>query len=229
MQIKINNFEGPLDLLLQLIEKNKLDITKVSLSMVAEQYIDYINNLNKIDPDLLADFLLIATKLLYIKSKALLPEIELDEEDETDLAQQLRMYKRYVDASQQIKSLFEDNRYAYARPFKIFKIKTEFIPPASLTVKKVQQVYLKLLSNLAKEEKIVKRTMSYVISIKDKIRYIQALLATKGSFKFNELINRARGKTEIVVSFLGLLELVKQRKVVARQNGIFEEIEIKNY
>ena len=229
MQIKINDFEGPLDLLLQLIEKNKLDITKVSLSAVAEQYIDYINNLTESDPELLADFLLIAAKLLYIKSRALLPELELDEDEELDLAKQLKMYKKYIAASLQVKCLFEKNNYAYGRPAELTKVKVDFQPPASLTVNKLQQVMVKLLDNLVKQEKIPHQTMAYVVSIKDKIRHIQQLLKSKSSLKFDELIKSAQNKTEIIVSFLGLLELVKQRQVNVWQVGIFEEIEIKKY
>ena len=93
MEIKIENFEGPLDLLLQLIEQEELDITQVSLSAVAEQFISYLETIEKKEPEMLADFLLIAAKLLYIKSRALLPELEMElEEDSIDLARQLKMY-----------------------------------------------------------------------------------------------------------------------------------------
>ena len=100
MKIKIENFEGPLDLLLQLIEREELDITTVSLLDVADQYINYLSKIEDKKPEMLADFLLIAAKLLYIKSRALLPELETDsDEDSMDLARQLKMYKKFVEAS----------------------------------------------------------------------------------------------------------------------------------
>ena len=93
MRIRVENFEGPLDLLLQLIEQDELDITKVSLLEVTEQYINYLEEVEDKEPEMLADFLLIAAKLLYIKSKVLLPEIELENEDEIDLVEQLKCIK----------------------------------------------------------------------------------------------------------------------------------------
>ena len=229
MQIKINDFEGPLDLLLQLIEKNKLDITKVSLSAVTEQYIAYIDNLTESNPELLADFLLIATKLLYIKSKALLPELELDEDEGLDLAKQLRMYKRYVDASQQIKRYFENNYYAYGRAPERIKLRDEYRLPASLTLDKLQRIFVKWLENFISQERMPRQTIKYVISIKDKIRHIQRLLNLNNRLGFSELVKSAQSKTEIIVSFLGLLELVKQRQINVWQADIFEEIKIEKY
>ena len=117
MKIRISNFEGPLDLLLQLIEKEELDITEVSLLQVTEQYLDYLEKVEDKKPDELADFLLIAAKLLYIKSRVLLPELEMDEEENaTDLAVQLKMYKKYVAARKIIQRRFENDNFPFSRP-----------------------------------------------------------------------------------------------------------------
>lgn len=109
LQIKTEKFQGPLNLLLKLIEKEKLDITEVNLAKIANQYIEYIKKLTKIDPDDLADFLVVAAKLLLLKSKALLPYLCFEDEDETDeLEKQLKMYKEFLQATEQIENIIKE-------------------------------------------------------------------------------------------------------------------------
>jgi len=225
MKIKTDNFEGPLDLLLQLIESEELDITQVSLLAVTGQYIKFLERIEDKKPDMLADFLLIAAKLLYIKSRAVLPELDLEEEDDgMDLAQQLRMYKKFVDASKIIDSIFMAGNYAYGRPAMVTKVNVEFEPAKSLTKEKINKIFKMVIKELVVLNNLPQKAMEKVISIKEKIKHIKQLILERENFSFNELIQQANNKTEMIVSFLGLLELVKQRDIQAEQTGVFEEI-----
>ena len=163
MKIKVENFEGPLGLLLQLIEKEELDITQVSLLRVAEQYIQYLDTIEKREPEMLADFLLIAAKLLYIKSRALLPELEFEEiEDSTDLAEQLRMYKKFVEASRVVKQKFEDKNFSFGRSEEKIKVKIKFEPPKSLTGDKLKKVFNKIIADLDVIIKLPKKSLEKI-------------------------------------------------------------------
>lgn len=225
MKIKTDNFEGPLDLLLQLIESEKLDITEVSLLTVTEQYIDFLTKIEDKKPEMLADFLLIAAKLLYIKSRAVLPELEMNEDsDEIDLAQQLKMYKKFVDASKVINRLFTAPTYAYGRMPTITKVEVDFVPAKSLTQQKINSIFIRIKKELEIINKIPQKTMEKVVSIKEKIKYIKELILQRENFNFSELIQDVGNKTEMIVSFLGLLELIKQKDVEASQTNAFEEI-----
>ena len=111
-KIKLEQFEGPLDLLLQLIEKEDLNINQISLARIADEYINYVNSRKNIPLDELSDFLLVASKLLYIKSKSLLPYLEWNEaEDEAiELEEQLKLYREFLDASQKVESLIKQKQ-----------------------------------------------------------------------------------------------------------------------
>ncbi len=227
MKIKIENFEGPLDLLLQLIEHEELDITQISLLSVTEQYINFLEQIENKKPEMLADFLLIAAKLLYIKSKAVLPELEIEVDDDgIDLAQQLKMYKKFIEASKVFNGLFTSTNYAYGRPIFINKNNIEFKLSKTLTQKRINKIFIDIINSLEVVKKIPQKTIDKIISIKDKINYIKQLILEKERFKFSDLIQQSDNKTEAIVSFLGLLELVKQRDVETEQLGAFEEITI---
>lgn len=229
MEIKVDNFEGPLDLLLHLIEEEKLDVTTVSLLQVAEQYIAYLDTLPIKQPDLLADFLLIAAKLLVLKSRALLPELFMeDDESFSDLEQQLKMYKKYLEASKEIERLVARKRYGYGRPEYARPVGLEFVAPKSLNQGKLKQVMEAIVGELDAWTRLPKKSLERLISIKEKIEEIRQTLKEKGALKWRELVDKATSRTEIVVSFLGLLELNKQKQLALEQEEIFGEIIIKN-
>ena len=136
---KLEKFEGPMDLLLQLIEGEELDITEVSLAQVTEQYFKYLDKLEKNRSAKLVDFLVIAAKLIYLKSKNLLPYLYPEEELEgPSLADQLKMYKAYVDASKNIEQKWEDGSLSYGRIEKPIKIK-EFVVPANAGIDDLEE------------------------------------------------------------------------------------------
>ena len=227
MKIRVDNFEGPLDLLLQLIEKEELDITQVSLLKVAEQYIEFLERIENKHPEMLADFLVIASRLLYIKSRVLLPELEMEnDEDSIGLENQLRMYKKYYDASQVVEGMLKKDNYAFARPEYLVK-SDKFSPPKSLNQNKLSKILFEVIAQIEIVVQLPKKTIEKIISIKKKIQSIQSLLRKKGVFNFGDIIDEKGNKKEMIVSFLGLLELSKQRELVLDQEQLFGDISVR--
>lgn len=229
-KVKLQQFEGPLDLLLQLIEEQKLDITQVSLAQVTDQYIKYLHQAvdkEQISTAELADFLVIAAKLLLIKSKALLPYLEWGQEDEGDeLERQLKIYKEYLAASKVILKMIGKKKFSYSRE-KLLTIKeVGFNPPKHLTDAKLAKVFSGILSELKPLVSLPKDIIRKTINIQEKIAQIRQKILEKASINFGELLKSAKDKTEVIVSFLALLELIKQRTIVVKQDSLFDEITI---
>lgn len=229
-QIRLEQFEGPLDLLLQLIEKDKLQITEISLAKVTDQFLTYIDKNQNLANEEVADFLLIAAKLIYLKSKYLLPNLDLaDETDASALEKQLKIYRQYYEASHLINRLFNDKKhYALPKiaPFKKF-LPTGFIPPKNVTAKILADIFRDLLRRVEAVVNLPKVAMKRAISIGDKIRHIQEIIKQKTSnIDFWHLVKDRQDKTEVLVSFLAMLELVKQREIAVEQNSLFGNLAI---
>ncbi len=227
--IKLEQFEGPLELLLQLIEGQKLDITQVSIANVADQYLEYIHAQSKWDPDELADFLVIAAKLLLIKSKVLLPNLDLgdDEGDALALEQQLKMLKRYLEASAKVDVLFRAWRVAFAREkLPRHLLPTRFVPPPNLTTTILPTLFQKILERIAAFLPLPKSIIEKAASLEETIRSIRDHLMERLETSFQNLVGNAKTKTDIIVSFLAILELVKQRMVMVDQQSLFADIHI---
>jgi segregation and condensation protein A len=231
MDFKTEKFEGPLGLLLQLIEKEELDITEVSLAKIADQYIDYIKKSGVINPDEMADFLVIAAKLLYIKSKALLPYLYTEEDEGIEeLEQQLKMYKEFLEAMKIIEAMISGKKFMFSREFDKKAILANlkiFSPPEKLTKEDLSVVFVNLISQIKPEEEMLEEEkLARKINIEDKILAIQKTLLEKIRVNFSKILEKAGSKTEIIVSFLAILELIKQRDVFAEQESLFGEITI---
>ncbi|MFA5184390.1 MAG: ScpA family protein [Patescibacteria group bacterium] len=236
IEVTTEKFSGPLGLLLSLIESEELDITEVSLAKIADEYVAYIRAAQDINPEELADFLVIAAKLLFIKSKALLPYLYSGEEEEeiNDLERQLRMYKEFVAASQTVKALIGEGRWLYLPPFAGAKSRRGqfnlpvFSPPAKLTPILLHEKFLLLLARLEKqrEEVLPEATLEPKINIEDRIAAIKQLLVDKIKVNFSRLLASAATKTEVIVSFLAVLELAKQKELCFEQDELFSEIRI---
>lgn len=226
MDIKLEKFEGPLDLLLQLIEQEELNITEVALSKVTEQYFAYLNKLEAGRSDELADFLVIAAKLVYLKSKNLLPFLRADEEDDGEtLADQLKMYKRYVEAGKHLNELWSRELVAYERNEPPLKIR-EFILPINAGAESLRQSMLVLIRRLKPISPLQTATIDYSVTIKQKLDNILEMLGKGERFSFVSLLSDAKNKTEVIVSFLAILQLVQQRSAAIRQSGAFKELMI---
>lgn len=225
--IKIEKFEGPLDLLLKLIERDEMDITEVSLFRVTDQYISHLDQLPEIPPEELADFLVVGAKLLYIKSKHLLPLLVWgdDEEEDSDLERRLKMYKEYIDAGRKLEELIGMRRYTFVRD-KAPVSEMGFVPPTGFTGEKMAEMYAQILARLEPVVKTPEAVIQRTVSIHEKIGHIKSFLDKHGKFNFRKVLENAESRNEVVVSFLALLELIKQRHLDVKQEDNFQEIEL---
>lgn len=231
MLIKLEQFEGPLALLVKLIDSAKLDITQLSLAQVADQYIAHLKTLTNLNPDEMADFLVVASRLLLIKTKALLPYL-LPEEEEAieEFEQQLRMYKEFMEASKKIEKMVAGKHFMFQREFnrKVLVANLHlFAPPSNLKLNMMAHIYEEVISHIKPiVEKLEEGTVLMTINIEEKIKYIEQSLISKIKSRFSEIIKSASSKVEVIVSFLAMLELMKQRTIGAEQTDLFSEIEI---
>ncbi len=222
-------YQGPLDLLLDLIEHAELDITAVSLAAVTEQYLNYLHHLEETHADEISAFLVIAAKLVQIKSEALLPRPPAREVGEEDigvsLVEQLKLYKRFKEIANLLGERVAQNLRTYLR----------LAPPPKIEGKlDLSNITLADLINAAEEvysKDVEKQSLGTVISapkitIREKIELISKRLGAAEHAHFRELLGENPTRIEIVVTFLALLELVKRYRVSARQEGLFTDIEI---
>lgn len=226
-KIKLEQFEGPLDLLLQLIEQQDLDITQVSLANVTGQYLNYLNQTPDISTDELADFLVVAAKLLLIKSKILLPELAIEEEEGYDLEKQLKIYREYYEASKILHKMILKRRFSFPREKMAVHIEKIFNPPKTLTAEKMKQLFIGVLKEIEPWVSLPREVMVKTISIQQRIQGIREMIAEQATLTFKNILVTAKNKTEIIVTFLALLELVKQRTVVVVQESVFEDIVVR--
>ncbi len=226
---KVEQFEGPLDLLLSLIEQEKLVITEVSLAKVTDQYILHIQSLSQEHHiEELSNFLVIAAKLLLIKSRALLPFISQQEEQEfEELENQLKIYKAFHDASLLLGKRVSTQQRLFMRPASQTFVQPMF-SPGLLTIEKLHAALLHTLLLIDIPKKITSLSFDIRITIQEKIHHLLNALKNRARISFKTLISQAHSKTEIIVSFLALLELVKQRSLTASQGTLFEDIIIQN-
>jgi len=225
-EIKLEKFQGPLDLLLQLIEQEKMSITDVSLSKVTEQFLDHLDKMETDRSENLADFLVIATKLVYIKSKNILPYLYPPEEDDgPGLADQLKLYKQYIEASKKINIFWQANKISYGRIEPPVKVEG-FILPHNAQATDLHASMTKLVKRLQPLRPLARMNMDKSISIKQKIENIRNLLINLKKFNFNEVVKDAGNKTDVIISFLALLELVKDKTVYIKQQGAFGEMTV---
>lgn len=223
--IKLEKFEGPLELLLSLIEQEELVITEISLSKVTEQFLAYLNTLEAQAPDELATFLVVATKLVYLKSKHLLPYLLPQEDEGPSLADQLKLYKRYADAAKDIEIIWSEAKVAYGRIEPPIPVEGFFIPSNASTLD-LNGSFHNLLKRLKPVAALPQVQINHSVSVKQKIESIYAAVKKWSNVRFTQLMQGAEGKTEIIVSFLALLELIKQDKIMIEQTTSFADMEI---
>ena len=231
--IKIENFEGPLDLLCYLIDKNKMDISEVKIADITEQYLEYIKSNEELELEVASEFLVMATTLVLIKSKKLLPTQVEDEAEltEEELLQRIIEYKKYKEISKVLKEMYAENKQRfYKMPDKIELKEQKFERTYESTV--IPEVYSALLKkntekiniNAKNIEKIA-ITETYTVASKVKVMF-KALVKHK-KFVFNQLFSiKKHNKQEIVTAFSGLLEMSRRNKVTTQQEELFGDIEV---
>lgn len=222
-------YEGPLDLLLQLIERAELDITKLALSDITDQFLDYLKILKEYSPSEVSSFLVIASRLMQIKSEALLPrppQREPGEEDPGDaLIQQLLVYRRY----KEIAALLRDKEETSARTYLRLAPPPKVEGKLDLSEVSINDLTFAAMQALARSNDVVslgKIVTKPKITIRDKITLITNALREKNKISFKSLISESHNRSEVVVTFLAMLELIKRFVLVAKQDTNFSEIEL---
>ncbi len=226
-EVKVPSFSGPLDLLLQLIEQQQLDISQVSLATVTEQYIATLQSMDELPVDELADFLVIAAKLLLIKSRLLIPADEADQTDDVglDLERQLRMYRAFVEAAVKVGKMWNSHKTIYAREG-WRQIEPIFHPPEALAANDLRELFGGVLKQLEPITRLPQTVMVRTINIREKINQIRDHLLQQPSTSFHKLLNMAGSKTDVIVTFLAVLELVKLRSVTVNQDQQHGDVSI---
>jgi len=231
----LNEFEGPLDLLLHLIKKDNIDIYDINLSELTNQYLEYIRSMENMNLDIASEYLVMAAELIEMKSKALLPKSEFDTEDDYEedpreqLIKRLVNYQNYKELSTKLKDLEENRSEIYT---KIPQNLTEYIDKKELLNK-----YNISIDDLVKAmdqfvvRKDMERPLSTVItnkeiSVAEKSKEIKDILKSKKQVSFYELFN-VNTKIEIIVTFLAILELARKKHIILSQENNFENIIIK--
>src|SRR3989338_9868 len=223
--VTMEQFEGPLGLLLSLIERRELDISQVSLASITEEYVAHLERVETVAPSELADFLVVASKLLYLKSKTLLPELAIeDEESGADLADQLRMYKRFAQAADWFETMLGDGREAYVAPRQAIEA-SEFAPPLLLTTTDLFSALTSVIQRLQPYLDLPKRLMERTASVEEHIMHLKRRIAEGARVLFPEMA-QSGSRGDMVTSFLALLELLKQKIVRVEQRSLFEDISI---
>jgi len=224
--IKTQSFEGPLDLLLDLIEKRKLFINDVSLAKVTDDFIEHIRQFERMPMGESAHFILIASTLLLIKSKSLLPTLTLTEEEKGDIQQletRLKMYKRIKDASVHVSALFGTHAIypqSQSRP-----VEPIFAPDPQLTLDKALLLVKDLINKLPKKENLPKVLVSKVISLEEMVDTLTTRITSHLRMSFKEFTKEHRAnRVNVIVSFLAMLELVKEGIVQVTQEKHFDDI-----
>ena len=228
-QVKTELFSGPLEKLLELIEAQKLEISQINLAEVTADFLKYLESFSGgAGPDVLADFLVVAGKLILIKSKILLPNLELTEEEKSDihdLELQLKLYQQFKRAAENIKKIWGENKQSYSRDFfaGLGEAKV-FYPPPNLTADDLTRAIRRLVSSiralLPEATATVKRL---VVTLESKIKELTGRMAQAAETSFKKAVS-GKAKIEIIVSFLALLHLLRERIVKVEQNEIFGDI-----
>lgn len=223
--VKQEHFEGPLDVLLTLIEKRKLFINDISLAKVADDYLAYVKGLQHFPIADSANFVLVASTLVLIKSKSLLPSLELTPDEQGDIAdleRRLKIYRRIKDLSLGVKALFGRKILFAPEPRKVEPV---FSPDDSVTIALLSAAIKDVLKNLPKKESLPKTVIAKVVSLEEMITHLTKRVTESLRMSFREFAKDKKGnKVHVIVSFLAMLELVKQGIISVTQDRHFEDI-----
>ncbi len=227
-ELKTEQFSGPLEKLLELIEGKKMEITELSLAEVTGDFLNYLKTIETVEPKLLADFVVVASRLLLIKSKALLPNLELTAEEESDIKDlevRLQFYRNFKPAMDLLKRLWERKQISFSRPLMVGRPPV-FYPAENIDTQELIRTFTVLfeaLRQLAPETQVVK---SSLISLEEKIQEIikrMESLKHFSSLRFNTLA-KEKNRSEIIVFFLAILHLLEKQFIRVEQKSGFSDI-----
>lgn len=225
--IVLKSYEGPMDLLLDLIKKNKVDIYDIPIFKITEEFLNYLENASKLNMDLASDFTLMASTLLEIKSKMLLPKsVSEDEEEEedprADLVKNLLEYKKFKEASEVLRKQgeYESKSFSKLRT-EIFDVdEIDFLK--EIDVNKLSKTLIRILENYKEDEIIEIEKDSF--KIEDASRIIKTKILNEKKFFFTELLTDVKYKSDVITYFLGMLELIKLEFIEAKQKYNYGDI-----
>lgn len=240
LNIKIENFEGPFDLLLHLIKKNKMDISDIKIYEITNQYLEYIHAMEEMDLEITSEFIVIAATLIEIKSKLLLPKqkddenaVDLDEKDpEKELIDKLIQYKKFKAAALLLKEREQGTGRMFGKKPEIIEEKKKNLEPKDflegITILKLYEIYNNLITiykNKINTANVINKEIPIdKFRIEDKMDYLKENIKFGKKIQFSNIINECSSKIEVVVTFIALLELIKLKYIVVVQEENFKEI-----
>ena len=234
---KLDNFEGPLDLLLHLIEKNKVSIYDIPIVLITEQYLEYVNQMDHEDLDVVSDFLVMAATLLDIKSRMLLPKVEKEEEEDPrqELVERLLEYKMYKYASFELKDRQVDaGKVFFKEPsipdeIKNYKDEVDYEELLSdVTLRKLQTIFDSVMQKQVDKIDPIRSEFGKIekeeINIEDHMIFLEEYAMLHKKFSFRKVLENGSGKSYVIVTFLGILEMMKTGKFTIEQDKLFDDI-----
>lgn len=228
LHLTSQSYEGPFDLVLDLIEKSKLSINELSLSQITDDYIAHVRSASSFPMEVAAHFIGVAATLLVIKSKSLIPDLDLSEDEVSDVAdfeKRIREYERVRQMSRELSVLFGRHVLVSAGDK---TPETHFSPSQDLSLEKLVPVLEALFTTLEKEEPLPQAKVKTVITLEEMMTALLERVQQKLTMSFSDFRGSERERVEVIVSFLALLELVKEGMVDASQHDTFADIRITN-
>ena len=235
-KVQFEVFEGPLDLLLYLIKKEEVDIYEVNLTKLATQFIEHVDLMRAFDLEVAGEFLVMASTLMFIKSRELLPVdqqvvVEGEEEGEDprwELIRQLVEYKKFKDAAAQLQALETRQENIFPRlPGKIEFTSPEAPAKTEAGIFDLLNAVNAVLKRFQQKDAGTREIFEDKWTVSEKIEFVLATISARGAVKFSELFATAANRSEVVCTFLALLELIRLKQLMCLQTGAFEEIEIR--
>lgn len=228
-KFKLDTFEGPMDLLMHLIEKNKIDIYDIPIAELTQQYLDYLDKYREFDIEITSSFLVMAATLLQIKSKMMLPKVETAEQADDDprleLVEQILEYRKYKQISAVLSDMAEDCYKLVTRP--PLEMAVRHLPPQNLSINVLVEAFLNISTTKMKQFSDVATVETEKFSVQEKMVDILNVINRSGRVFFSDIF-QGNTRIELIVTFLALLELIKIRAVAAEQPNIFADIVIRS-
>lgn len=241
LTVKLETFEGPLDLLLHLLDKNKVNIYDIPIVEITNQYMDYIREMERQDLDIMSEFMVMAATLIDIKAKMLLPKKVTEEEEEADpraeLVQQLLEYKLYKSISYELKDRQQEaDRVMYKEPTIPDEV-SAYVPPLNmdelldgLTLHKLNHIFESVMKRQIDKLDPVRSKFGRIekeeVSLEEKVVILEQYAALHKQFSFRGLLERQSSRVQVIVTFLAVLELMKTGKIEIYQKQAFDDISI---
>ena len=240
-KIKVADFEGPFDLLLHLIKKNKMDIYNIEIYKITNQYLRYLDEMKEMDLEITSEFIVIAETLIEIKSKSLLPKVKVEDENEEDIENKLKLrlieYKQIKAVSSFFKERHINAGEIYSKKPEIIEIEEEKAPKCNedifknLTLIDLYNIYNNILDTYHNKQNninvVQRKIYTDKYKVEDKMKELLDRFNNANVIEFRSIIKESESKLETVVTFLALLELIKLRVIIAYQEGNFKEILMK--